>query len=324
MDNYGFRGSAGETLRTFLQPKHLLMSTPGVLLLGGLAAGALYLGSVSRLVASAQPLLVVLSFSPVMGFVALRARGADDVSLGNVIAFAVRFCALLIVWGLPLAWLTEEYTLPRLAAGSGPLDPSPGLILLTLTVVVAFAGGCLTLVGATAASSLRQLMSTEPWLWLLLDRRQDLPIYFASILGGVALMIMVATPASLLLAQQAFAWSAHLGIGVSLAGYLAPAAAGVLLAAHLAGQFVAADAVNLDPAQPRADTAPIEHSVPDPERWVVQPSSFDVDSATSKATLPGQQALEFIHSFQALQEKAAEDLEGAIREGEALQKKAPA
>jgi hypothetical protein len=95
-----------------------------------------------------------------------------------------------------------------------------------------------SLIVATVSDDLKESFSTEWWFWVFFERKDDLPSFFASYIGGMVLFFILAVPFLLILTAIAFLTSFEAGMIMSGITYILPWAASPVLLGRLAGAFV--------------------------------------------------------------------------------------
>jgi len=274
--SYPFGGVAGEIVRRFAKFSTALLVLPAIVLvflltlIAGLVSWALHLPWWVTLFISQ------LVMSPIVGKSALAARDGDlEASfLSNwdfhaLAGFVGRYAVLSLAWGIPVV-LAASLLFPSVISSmmSSAINPMAfvsargAMIVLAILALVAIVivAPSLTLIIATRASSVSESFAAETWRWLL-DRRGDLPAFFACTIGGVALFAILTIPPLLLLVALALSIRLQLGAVVASLTYAMPAIGGTILMGRLAGAFVSGEPA---PESEEAPTASPETNVPQP------------------------------------------------------------
>jgi hypothetical protein len=260
MDTFEFRGAAGEVVRGFVRPATLLTLLPllaAAAFLGAVAGGAVHLFGLSPLL---TPLILMVAGSPIIGRFALAARAGDlragfisgRVEAGELVGFVTRYAVLTFAWGVPGLIVVAKLAgaLGGIPAG-GPaalVTAGPAGLLLILTVLALLLAPTLSMLVATRCNSVGEVLSPDAWRWLG-TRRHDLVAFYAALVGGAVVFLLVALPPLVALALLAFAVSTTIGIGLAAFAWVVPAAAAPVLLGRLCGAFVAAGDPIADPGE---------------------------------------------------------------------------
>lgn len=318
--SHRFGGVAGEIVRRFAKFSTALVILPAILvvfvltLIGGLVSWSLHLPwwltvFVSQLV-----------MSPVIGKSALAAREGDlDAGFLSawdfraVAGFAARYVLLSAAWGIPLllagsALLSSALSMASSMNPMAFLSASGALHVLAVVILIAAAtlAPALTLIIATRSVSVPESFAPETWRWLL-DRRGDLPAFFACTIGGIALFAILTIPPLLLLVALALSIKVQLGAALASLIYAMPAIGGTILMGRLAGAFVSDE-----PAPESEEAAPAS-----PEPQVSHPPLPVKVPAAQPASL---NLAQIVKQLAATEDSA---LPSAIAEAEALRAKNP-
>lgn len=196
-----FGGVAGQVVRHFVRLGTLLSTIPTLIATVGLALGTGWLATTVRPPATLAWLVAVIVLAPVAGRFGLAAR-EGDIPCGFLAAGLGRG-----VFGFALRY--------------GLLAMIWGLPL------------------ALSADSVSALFEDARWRWLLLERRGDLPAFFATLIGGMTLFYALALPLLLLLDGLRFGTSLKAGALFAPLVPSLPAAGAPILVGRLAGSVVA-------------------------------------------------------------------------------------
>lgn len=295
-----FRGMAGEVTGSFLLPTTFFSALPVLIVFAVLGYGATLLKGNAQILA--VPVMFI-AYVAIVGRFALAARqgelasgffvGADS---GGLAGFVGRYLVLTLAWSVPLGLIVylaldrETLFVAMLALfptdvmleGGGRLQsigPTPfemmqggaAVLLLPVVALAALLMPTLCLIVATRADTLSEALSRESWGWLLSFRGSDLPVFYAGLIGGMAVFAGVYLVPFAILIFLAFKISMQAGVLVSGFLYLLPLAATPILLGRMCGAFVAgedgldavvADAQELAPpvyhrAEPSPDVEPV-------------------------------------------------------------------
>lgn len=263
-----FRGASGEVVRGFLAFGTLLTVFPVIvatLILATLAG--LVIHWTEPPVWISLPLLSIAT-SPVTGLFAVAARTGDLTAgfmdclmghLGRVPGFVVRHGVLSLLWGVPLG-LAAEHVPERMArsfeSGFAPGSVMGAGVAVALFILVVLLAPTLSLLVATRTDQVSDLLAPWPWRWLLLERRRDLPVFFASITGALVLFLLVAYPVSALVVALVARTSGELGVLAAGVAYVVPLAATPVLLGRMAGAFATSDYMDLGEGAGRPPLSP--------------------------------------------------------------------
>jgi len=346
-----FGGVAGRVVRHFVGLGTLLTTVPTLLTVVLLALGTGWLVTTLHLPGSVAWLLGIVVLAPVAGRFGLAAREGDITcgffSAGHgrgVFGFALRYALLALIWGLPLGllgpWLVAGLGggVVGLFGGIGLGGAKAALVALgaLLGLVLAVLAPALSMILALSADSVAELFELARWRWLLVERRGDLPAFFAALIGGLTLFYALALP--LLLAIDGLLFGSSLRAGAFFAPLvpLLPAAGAPILLGRLAGSIVATSAASdEEDAEPeliarraigvpgsatgaRAAAAPVPAGVGSRAAPGIAPSPASIAGA---ADTPGVSA--FVKRARQLGESDPERLQQALAEGEALRRQQP-
>jgi hypothetical protein len=320
--SYRFGGVAGEIVRRFAKFSTALVVLPAIILvflltlLAGLASWALHLPWWLTVLVSQ------LVMSPILGKSALAARDGDldagflsNWDFGALAGFIGRYALLSLAWWIPVLVAARSLVSTLVStvamASMNPmalLSARGAMLVLGVVILVAIAtiAPALTLLIATRAVSVPESFAAETWSWLL-DRRGDMPAFFACTIGGVAVFAVLTIPPLLLVVALAFSIKLQLGVAAASLIYAMPAIGGTVLLGRLAGAFVSSDQ---DPQSEEAIDAPPESDVPQP--------------ATVKPAAPQPASVTLAQVIKQLAATEDAALPSAIAEAEALRTKNPA
>ncbi len=336
---YPFAGLAGETIRRFAAFSTLLTLLPALFLTALLAFISYYLGNWLHLPFSLSMVLSIIVTSPVLGKSALAARDGNleagflsNWNLTELAGFAARYAVLNLAWGIPISLVVQALLgnaigggLPLMGIASGR-GAMLALAFLIAAVIFIFAP-TVTLIVATRTQSVRECFSGETWQWLL-GRRQDLPAFYAAMIGGMIVFAVLTLPLLLAIAALAFAIRMQAGLAMTALVYVLPAVAGPVLWGRLAGAFVHSEGVPepVEPARARKEAA-----VPSPpprrasKEAAVQSPPPSPESAPVASAAPAEPAgIDLAQAIKRLAILTADPaLPAAIVEAEAIRAKAP-
>lgn len=249
-----FGGVAGQVVSYFISPWTLLSAVPTLIAVVLVSLGTGWLATTTHLPATVTWWLMVVVLAPVAGRFGLAAREGDITSgfltagLGRgVFSFALRYGLLALIWGLPLAllgrWLVEGLGVGVVGLLGGVSLGSARTALLALlallVLLLALLAPTLSLVLALSVDSVSELFEGARWRWLLVERRGDLPAFFAALMGGMTLFYALAVPLLLLLDGLLFSTSLKAGALFAPLVVALPAAGTPILLGRLAGSLVA-------------------------------------------------------------------------------------
>jgi hypothetical protein len=261
---------AGEVTGSFLLPTTFFSALPVLILFAVLGYGVTFLkGNAQILVAP----VMFIAYVAVVGRFALAARQGEfaggffggDGSEG-LPGFVGRYLVLTLAWSIPLglivylaldretlffammALFPTDVMLPgggRLQSiGPTPFEMMQGgaaVLLLPVVALAALLMPTLSLVVATRADTLSEALGRECWGWLLSDRRADLPVFYAALIGGMVVFLGVYLLPFAFIVFFSFKLSLQMGVGVSSFLYLLGIAATPILLGRMCGAFVAGE-----------------------------------------------------------------------------------
>jgi len=265
-----FRGMAGEVTCSFLLPTTFFSALPVLIVFAVLGYAATLLKGNAQILAAPAMFIVYVA---IIGRFALPARqgsfdsgffgGADG---GELIGFVGRYLVLTLAWCIPLALIVylalDRETLffammalfptDVMLEGGGRLQsvaPSPfellqggaAVLLLPVVGLLFLLMPTLCLIVATRANTLAEVLSRESWSWLLSVRGADLPVFYAGLIGGMAVFFGVYLLPFAIIVFFAFKLSLQAGAAVSGFLYLLSFAATPILLGRLCGAFVAGE-----------------------------------------------------------------------------------
>ncbi|MGK7345602.1 MAG: hypothetical protein ACNS63_07315 [Candidatus Nitrospinota bacterium M3_3B_026] len=246
-----FRGLAGETVRLFVRPGTLFTVVPALVVTIILTAAGFFIADSVGVPDVFGLVISAAAISPVLGAYGMAARHGDLESgvmniLSNpaeIFSFAARYSALTVIWGVPASfaalWLMKKNVSFDLVAGGGPnVFSALGLVALLLLIALM---PVFTLIVSLAAETIGEAVAPGPWGWLFVERREDLPAFFASYFGGMALFFIIMVPILLVITAVLFMVSFRAGLAAAGAAYVIPFAGAPVLLGRLAGSFVAAE-----------------------------------------------------------------------------------
>lgn len=298
VDGDSFRGLSGEVVVTFIAPATIISAVP-VLILFALAIAASVLLIPDRL-AFLQPLPLLLVSAVAVGRFAIPAsRGAlhegwftDQIERGETLAYALRYLLLTVLWLIPaagLSWLAVELGGERMAMGmmfGGPSFTAYGFagVLLLLVALIAIFAPTLAFIICAGTTRLREVVSLEPWRRLLGERRGDLVVFYAAMIGGFAVFWLIYALPLVVIVVAISAISE--GAGAAAGGFilLLPVTMTPILMGRLAGALVAGaeeeafeDTVEIEAMEPADD---------DPAPRAEPPAALPDDQAEVSRLLP--------------------------------------
>ncbi len=257
-DADAFGGTAGQVIRGFVRPGTLLTTVPVIVvtsILGLVSAAVVDMLGVPAPIAL---VVILVASSPVVGRFALPAREGeleagfveapfDGPELGS---FVLRYAALTCVWAVPCAvfllWAAPS-SVASTPQGWDAFLAGPTALVAVSAVVVALLAPTLSLLIATRTDSVGEALSRDAWRWLAVARRHDLVVFYAALVGGLALFVVLAAIVLLVVAALAFFVSPGLAASVALFAWIAPGAASPVLLGRLAGAFVLAEVASPGP-----------------------------------------------------------------------------
>lgn len=267
----GFRGLAGEVVRSFVKPGVFFTIIPVVFF--WLVCGLVYVFIGRYLFFPIDILLAIAASSLLIGRFALASsRGEimsgffNDVPFSESLAFAGRYCIYTVLWMIPvvlISWLmfSNSSGLMMLNASSlsGPAIVQAGfhgfvLLLLTVFSILMPTISCIL---STYTETYNEVFTTQPISWLYHERLDDLIPFFAGIIGGVFVFWLVYIIPFILVAMIAFKISMGFGMTVSGFIYALPFLSSPIIIGRMSGAFVMGDYVISD-----EDLAPAEAMSP--------------------------------------------------------------
>ncbi|MDD2916202.1 MAG: hypothetical protein PHP70_12890 [Gallionella sp.] len=301
-----FRGMSGEVMRQFMSPFTLLSALPILFVFALLLLAVSALGGRAGLITAP---VFLITYTMIAGHFALPAlQGEFDSgflgssSNGSKLWFLTgRYLALAFVFLLPvtlLLWVTMKMgVLP----GSAAAMPEPLAALqqnavgLPMAILALLSMFMLTLcfIIAIRAGTLREAFGRDAWIWLFSDRRADLPIFYASLIGGIVIFLGIYLTPFALLAFFVFEIQLQSFTKVSDLFYLWTFSASPILFGRMCGAFVAGKSeldyetqsiLNLlgivPPADSRQQELPLEF---EPPSYSQKRLSFDEMVAKTRA-----------------------------------------
>jgi hypothetical protein len=317
-----FRGSAGEVVRGFVDLGTLFTVIPVLVMMViiGLVAGLVV--KVVGLSAPFAAFIMVVSASPIVGRFALAARNgqldagffAVNLEKGAVMAFVLRHAALTICWGLPVT-IAAHLLIGGMSSSFGFMDGLRGWAGLGLLVlfVVALVAQLISLLIATKADSVSQVVSADAWRWALVERRADLVPLVASLFGGLMVFALFVWPVVGVLALL-LVKAPKLAAAVGIYGYAAPMLAAPVLLGRLCGAFVFGEESIETPAH-----NPMPRTGPTPPVVNLRP----IASAGPEAVAQSARRLDVKQALDSLRVKAASDPATALKEAQILREAHP-
>lgn len=252
-----YSGLAGEIVRHFIRLKTFIVLIPMALVWLGLSLIAYFSKGYGYDNALHYFQLIVSLFflAAFTGRFALAACRGDyhcgffsrQLPGDEVLGYIIRFLIYNAVWMIPALLMTYYLLQPKnmmelffLFRFGISLGNSVGIWYACL-VVLAFFGPLTAALLAAYTDSLSEVMSLEPWQWLLNDRADDLPTYLAQLVGGMAVFFMKYLIPLFILKVLAFKLSLKLGIYFNEALEILPLLIFPVLLGRLSGAFVAMD-----------------------------------------------------------------------------------
>lgn len=277
----------------------------------------------------------------------------------GVPGFVLRFSAI----GIPLAAVAglamERMTKVSMMS---PAGMTAGLLWLGVLLFAGLLGPSLGLLVAARAESVGEALSPQAWGWAAFDRRADLPAYFASAIGGLLLFWMLSLPLVAVVGLVAATMDPRLGMVMAGVAWAAPFAASPILLGRLAGAFAAGDYLDETdlgprparpsglaprptaptspssptPAAPTATGAPGRAASPSPGAGAAPATAAAPASPKPAAAKPAvppiavsaagtslERRTPVNIAVQRIEERAADDPGGALRDAEALAEQEP-
>ncbi|MBI5438093.1 MAG: hypothetical protein HY936_03970 [Nitrosomonadales bacterium] len=249
-----FRGMAGEVMYQFMSPGTLFSALPVLIVFSMLWPVIAIIEDFTGFFA--LPILFV-AYAMMVGRFSLPAlQGVFDSGFfagagsgGKLWFFTIRYLALTFACALPLALFASVAIGPKALPGSAAemlvplasIQQSSDKLSMTALVLASMLMLTLCLIVATRARTLRESFSLDMWVWLLSERRADLPIFYAALAGGLVIFFGVYLIPFALVFFFAFKMSLQAGIAVSGFFYLWVLAASPILLGRMCGAFVAGD-----------------------------------------------------------------------------------
>jgi len=301
-----FRGIAGEVTCQFMSPGTWLSALPVLIVFALLWLSTGNLGEHAGFIA--LPVFFI-AYTMIAAHFALPALQGEfnsgffngSGSGGKLWFLTGRYLALALVCALPLTLLTWLTTNMGVLPGIADAMPDPlsaiqrsdvGLPMAVLALASLF---MLTLcfIIATRAESLREAFGRDAWIWLFSDRRADLPIFYATLVGGMVFFLGIYLTPFALVAFFVFKIPVQSVIPISSFIYFLILCLSPMLFGRMCGAFVA-DKNELDyetqsiltllgivpPTDLRQQELPLEFELPPP---VEKKLSFDEMVAKTRA-----------------------------------------
>ncbi|WP_367605540.1 hypothetical protein [Legionella sp. W05-934-2] len=284
-----FRGYAGEVVRNFLKFSTFLTIIPLIIfwfvvylimyLMGNKLPGLIYL------------LINLLTVSFLLARFTIPACAGEldagffspHIQKGDTGSFVLRYLIYMFAWMIPV-YLLAKYVLKVHSVFSmfffgpssfGASSSFHGLLALVIVLAIVF-GPTISCILAAITSSLEEVFSLEPIIWLWSDRRYDLGPYYSAAFGGLivfyAKYIIPLSIINILLYKSSF----EAGITFSTFISILPFLISPIIIGRLSGAFVSGEQSIADPIDTHASPlspSPISPNSPNGNGNGAQPTS---------------------------------------------------
>lgn len=261
-DNRLYAGLSGEIVRNFIRFETFLVLIPMGLVFAGLSLLSYLLQDKipQGYLSSSVLIFSALFFALFTGRFAMAAKSgdyhsgffSDKLYNGAVLAFAIRFIVFNLFWLIPAVLIIYYFSnsanaialffLLNLGVG---LSSSVGIWYACLVVLGFFGPLCAALL-ACHTKSLSEVISSDTWAWLFLDRASDLPAFLGQVCGGIILFCMKYFILFFILKTLAFSMSMKLGLYLNDVLSAVPALLFPVILGRLSGAFVAMDELEVE------------------------------------------------------------------------------
>jgi len=249
-----FRGMVGEVIRQFVSPKTFLSALAILIVFAALHFITRTIEGFAPFVALPVYLAVYAMITGIFSLSAQKKNGnnlsfSSPDNIIKLLSFTMRYLALTSACAMPLAlfaWMIiPPETLPdSIESALFPLasiQQSADNLAVTIMVLASLLALSLCLIIATRTETLRETFSRSIWIWLLSERRADLPIFYVALTGGIIVFFGIYLIPFALIFFFAFSISVQHGVTLSNFSYLLVIAASPVLLGRLSAAFVAGD-----------------------------------------------------------------------------------
>lgn len=270
-DKRVYAGLSGEIVGSFLRFETFVVIIPMGLVFAGLSLLSYLLEDKipPAYLSTGVLILSALFFALFTGRFAVAAQYgdyhsgffSDKLYSGAVLAYAIRYILFNLFWLIPAAIIIYYFSnsanaialffLLNLGVGLGS---SVGIWYACLVVLIFF-GPLLAALLACHTKALSEVISTDTWAWLFLDRGADLAAFLGQVCGGIILFCMKYFILFFILKTLAFSLSMKLGLYLNAVLSVVPALLFPVILGRLSGAFVAMDELDVRSFDiPKADT----------------------------------------------------------------------